>query len=173
MLPPGRGGERAQSQPPSEARRWAQRDFADRLSWLLDEAFRLPFTRIRFGFDFLFGLVPALGDFVGMALGLPILVMAVRRRLGWRVLVVMLVNMLLDAVLGVVPIAGNLFDLFWKAHRKNLRLLKDPAALGEVLREAGWKLAALAALVVILGATLLAVLVWMMDLYWTMLGGTL
>jgi hypothetical protein len=56
------------------------------------------------------------------------------------VVLAMSVNVLLDAVLGTVPIAGNIFDFFWRAHHKNLRLLRDPKALSAILQEAGWKL---------------------------------
>ena len=171
MLSPA--GTGADSGSPAREAGSPRRDFADRLSWVLDELFRVPFTRLRFGLDFLLGLVPGVGDFIGMALGLPILVIAVRQRVGWRVLLMMLVNVLLDAVLGVVPIAGNLFDFFWKAHRKNLLLLKKPAALGDVLREAGWKLAALIALCAMLMVTLFVGLLLILDLYRRLMMGSL
>ena len=112
----------------------------ERLAYHLDDRFRVPGTKYRFGWDFVLGLVPGLGDFVGLVLGLPIIAAAVRYRFPKMVVLAMTVNVLFDAVLGTVPIAGNIFDFFWKAHNKNLRLLRDPKALSSILEEAGWKL---------------------------------
>jgi hypothetical protein len=112
----------------------------ERLAYHLDDRFRVPGTKYRFGWDFVLGLVPGLGDVVGLVLGLPIIAAAVRYRFPKMVVLAMSVNVLLDAVLGTVPIAGNIFDFFWRAHHKNLRLLRDPKALSAILQEAGWKL---------------------------------
>jgi hypothetical protein len=112
----------------------------ERLAYHLDDRFRVPGTKYRFGWDFILGLVPGLGDFVGLVLGLPIIAAAVRYRFPKMVILAMSVNVLFDAVLGTVPIAGNIFDFFWKAHHKNLRLLRDPKALSAIVEEAGWKL---------------------------------
>lgn len=121
-----------------------------KLSWILEEAVPVPGTKYRFGLDFVLGLVPGLGDVAGMLLGLPILATGLRRRLGWRVLLVMSANVLIDAVGGFVPVLGNVFDFFWKGHSKNLRLLEDPGEVAAIVKEAGWKLAALAIFVVAL-----------------------
>ncbi len=59
----------------------------------------------------------------------------------------MLFNVLLDVVGGFTPLLGNVFDFFWKGHTKNLQLLERPESAGPMLREAGWKLAALATFV--------------------------
>lgn len=126
----------------------------DRLAYQLDDRFRLPGTSYRFGWDFVLGLVPGLGDFVGLALGLPIIAAAIRHRFPKTVVLAMSANVLLDAVLGTVPLAGNLFDFFWKAHHKNLRLLRDPRALPAILQEAGWKLTVLTATLFLVTVTL-------------------
>lgn len=109
------------------------------------------------------GIVPVVGDFAGLLCGLPILVLAVQRGTPVVVLLAMIANALLDAVVGSVPLLGNLFDLFWKSHQKNLLLLQDPSALTSVLREAWWKLAGLVAVVVlllVLAVYLVVFLVW-------------
>ncbi len=124
----------------------------------MDEAIRIPGTRITFGIDVILGLLPFVGDFAGMACGLPLIVAAVRRRLPVVVILAMLVNVLVDAIVGSFPILGDLFDLFWKSHRKNLQLLKNPGSLGLVAREAWWKLSGLLGVLVlllVLGAFLL------------------
>ena len=109
------------------------------------------------------GLVPIVGDFAGLLCGIPILVVALERRRPFVVILAMVANVLLDAVVGSVPVLGNLFDLFWKAHQKNLQLLEEPGSLTGVLREAWWKLAglvAVVALLVILAVYLVVVFLW-------------
>ena len=94
-----------------------------RLAQVLDTAFRIPGTRIRFGVDQLLGLVPGLGDAIAALIGGFIVWTAVR--VGAPPLVVgrMLVNIAVDAVVGAVPLAGTVFDIAFKAHRRNARLL--------------------------------------------------
>lgn len=130
----------------------------ERWIYALDELIRIPGTRLSFGIDVLLGLLPVVGDFAGLLCGVPVLVAAVRRRLPFAVLLMMAANLLIDAVVGVVPLLGNVFDLVWKAHSKNLRLLGRPEELADVLREARWKLLALAGLVAALAAVLLFLL---------------
>ncbi|MCP4203302.1 MAG: DUF4112 domain-containing protein [bacterium] len=142
-------------QPPPWTVRWTN---------LLDSAVRIPFTRITFGLDVILGLVPIVGDFAGLMCGVPILVVAVRRRRPFGVILAMLANALLDAVVGSIPLLGNLFDLFWKAHQKNLQLLQEPGSLALVLREAWWKLAGLIAVVALL--LILAVYLVVVFLWW-------
>lgn len=137
--------------PSARMRRWIR---------ILEDLFRIPFTRITFGLDVLLGLLPVAGDVAGLVCGLPILGVAIKRRLPFRVVLVMLVNVLLDAVFGSVPILGNIFDLLWKAHRRNLQLLEHPDALPAVLSEARGRLAALVAIVFLLTLVLLALLAW-------------
>ena len=109
------------------------------------------------------GLVPVVGDFAGLVCGLPILFIAVKRRRPFVVILAMLANALLDLVVGSIPVLGNLFDLFWKAHQKNLELLQNPGSLADVVREAWWKLAGLVAVVfllAILAVYLVVVFLW-------------
>ncbi len=131
---------------------------------LLDSAVRIPLTRITFGLDVILGLVPILGDFAGLLCGVPILVVALKRRRPFVVILAMVANALLDAVVGSVPVLGNLFDLFWKAHQKNLQLLENPGSLAGILREAWWKLAGLVAVVALL--LILAVYLVVVFLWW-------
>lgn len=155
VVPPGSNGESlASPAAPAWTVRWTN---------LLDSAVRIPFTRITFGLDVILGLVPILGDFAGLLCGLPVLWVAIKRRLPFTILLAMTANALLDAVVGSIPVLGNLFDLFWKAHQKNLQLLQEPESLSAVLKEAWWKLAGLMAVVLlllVLAIYLVVVLVW-------------
>jgi hypothetical protein len=97
----------------------------DMLASLLDTAFVVPGTNIRFGFDALVGLVPGIGDALTTAVSLYIVHEA--RQLGapWHVVSRMLANVALDGVVGAVPILGDAFDVMWRANRRNVALLRE------------------------------------------------
>lgn len=91
---------------------------------LLDSQFRIPFTRIRFGLDPLMGLLPGIGDAAGLILSLYLMVEAARLGAGTRQVTRMAGNVLLEFVIGIVPIVGDLFDFAWKANDRNAALLR-------------------------------------------------
>src|SRR5437899_2862048 len=68
-------------------------------------------------------LVPGVGDLIGSALGLYVVGVAVKRRLPLVTVARMLVNLGVDALVGAVPLVGDLFDVAWKANRRNVKLL--------------------------------------------------
>jgi len=96
----------------------------DRLASWLDARFAIPGTNLRFGLDSLIGLVPGVGDGATAVVGCYIIARAadlgapkgVLARMGW--------NLLVDLLIGTIPIAGDIFDLTWKANLKNAALLK-------------------------------------------------
>jgi hypothetical protein len=94
------------------------------LAHWLDTRFVIPGTGIRFGLDFLLGLMPGVGDGITGLAGLYVIVRA--RALGAPVFLIlrMLVNLLLDTVLGAIPVIGDLFDLTFRANSRNVRLLQ-------------------------------------------------
>ena len=97
----------------------------DALATLLDTAFILPGTNVRFGLDALIGLVPGIGDAITTAMSLYIVHEA--RQLGAprHLLFRMLANVALDGIVGAVPVVGDAFDVMWRANRRNVRLLRD------------------------------------------------
>ena len=102
----------------------AELDRLDRLATLLDARWRLPLLGWRFGLDSLIGLVPGLGDAAGGLLSAWLILRA--RRLGApdRVLAMMAGNVVLDVVVGSVPVLGDILDIGLKANRRNARLLR-------------------------------------------------
>ena len=97
------------------------------LQRLLDSAFRIPGTGIRFGLDPLIGLVPWLGDALTGAVAVTLLVHANRFRVPKIVQLRMLVNVAVDTIVGAVPFAGDIADVFWKANSRNFALLERHA----------------------------------------------
>jgi hypothetical protein len=102
-------------------RRWAV---------LLDSAFRIPGTSIRFGLDAIVGLIPGIGDLSTPAFAALLLVQAVRMRLPLVVQGRMVLNAGFDMLIGLVPILGDIVDIGWKANLRNLALLERHARPG-------------------------------------------
>lgn len=99
-----------------------------RIRWLakwLDDAYRVPGTNYRLGWDQIVGLVPGGGDVATGLLAAYIVVEAARLGLPRRMLWRMVANVATDTVLGTVPLAGDLFDFAFKANRKNLKLVEQ------------------------------------------------
>jgi hypothetical protein len=91
---------------------------------LLDIAFILPGTNVRYGIDGLIGLIPIVGDVIATALSLWLVREA--RALGapWHVTARMLGNVAIQGVAGTVPFAGDAFDVLFRANMRNVRLLR-------------------------------------------------
>ncbi len=121
-------GETARGNGWSSGRRFNPRDplsdeNLDFLAALLDDLFRIPGTSIRFGLDPLIGLLPGIGDTLTAIVSFLIVVAGWRRGVAGVTLARMIANIALDAILGAVPVAGDLFDVAWKSNRKNFNLL--------------------------------------------------
>jgi hypothetical protein len=99
--------------------------YLDSMTDLMDSRFRIPGTDIRFGLDFLVGLVPYAGDVVTFAFSGLLVVTMARNGASGMVVVKMLGNILLDGVVGSIPVLGDLFDLGFKANRRNYQLLRE------------------------------------------------
>lgn len=128
----------------------------------MEDRFRVPGTQVRFGLDAILGLfLPGVGDVATLFVGVPILISAIRRRHPWRVLLMMVVNLLLDSTIGSIPLVGDVFDIFWKAQRKNLTLLEDPGSLPAIWQEAKGR-------VVVLCAVAFALLIVGLGVLWVL-----
>src|SRR4051812_12923095 len=101
----------------------------ERLSWLMDDLIRVPVLGWRFGLDALIGLIPGLGDTTTSLVSFYILASAVRYRVPKITLLRMGINIAIDYLLGSVPVAGDLFDAFWKSNQMNVELLKKRATV--------------------------------------------
>jgi len=92
---------------------------------LMDDAFVIPGTSIRIGWDAILGLVlPAAGDAVTAVSQVALLIAAVRARAPGIVIARMVFNVAIDSLVGSVPLLGDLFDVGFKANRRNLQLLE-------------------------------------------------
>lgn len=97
------------------------------LGYLMDESIRLP-GGYRIGWDGIIGLIPGLGDVAGLAVSAYIIAESARMGAPKSVLMRMSANTAIDAILGAVPVIGDLFDFAFKANRRNLDLLQSHLA---------------------------------------------
>ena len=101
----------------------------DRLSWLLDDLFRIPVLGWRIGLDALVGLIPGIGDTATTVASLYVLGSAVRYRVPKVTLLRMGLNLGIDYALGSLPLVGDFFDAWWKSNQKNVELLRQRATV--------------------------------------------
>src|SRR6266403_3655660 len=101
----------------------------ERLSWLMDDLFRVPGLGWRFGLDALVGLIPGLGDTATSLVSFYILAAGVRYRVPKITMLRMGLNIGIDYLLGSLPIVGDLFDAWWKSNQMNVGLLRKRATV--------------------------------------------
>ena len=90
---------------------------------MLDDMWRIPGTRVRFGLDALIGWVPGIGDAMAAVASCIIVFASWRRGAAPVTLARMVANILLETAVGGVPVVGDVFHIFWKANRRNYRIL--------------------------------------------------
>ncbi|GAA3994198.1 hypothetical protein GCM10022408_00550 [Hymenobacter fastidiosus] len=104
--------------------------WVERVAHLMDSQFRLPGTQFRFGLDPLLGLLPVVGDLSTLAVSGALLMTMMRHGASGAVVVRMALNILLDTLVGAIPLLGNLFDFAFKSNERNVALLRRHYAEG-------------------------------------------
>jgi hypothetical protein len=143
-------------------------EWVQRITHLMDSRFTLPGTNFRFGLDPIIGLVPFLGDGVSLMISGLLVSSLWRYNASGEVKARLLVNVLLDFAIGSIPIIGSIFDFFFKANERNLKLIKahyeEGAYQGDGKRVV-WTTALI--VIVVIGAVLyliLQVFIWLYQL---------
>jgi hypothetical protein len=117
-----------------------QRNFKQ-LDWiakLMDAQFSIPGTNFRFGLDGIIGLIPGAGDLSTLAISGYLLTIMAKNGASGYVLARMVLNVLIDAIFGMIPILGDIFDIAFKANMRNLKLMKEHYVEGRH-RGGAWK----------------------------------
>lgn len=133
-------------------------DNLDLLSHLLDGWFRVPGTAIRFGLDGIAGFIPGVGDAIGGIASCVIIFAAWVRGVSYATLGQMLANWGIEVLLGTVPVLGNIFDIGWKANRRNYKLLIRSLGDPQGTRRRSWLF--LGALCLIFAVILVLLMLW-------------
>jgi hypothetical protein len=95
----------------------------DLLSHVLDDFIKIPGTSIRFGLDGIVGFIPGIGDLIGGIASCIIIVAAWARGVSYVTVARMVTNVAIEVVVGSIPILGDMFDIAWRANRRNYALL--------------------------------------------------
>jgi hypothetical protein len=146
--------------PESEEQR-ATRERLAFIAWLLDSSIPIPGTPLTIGVDAIVGLVPFLGDLIGVLASSYILAEANRLGVGRAILTRMTFNVALEGVIGIVPVFGDIFDAGWKANIRNVRLLDAWAERPHETRRASRLFVALLTLALVAFAALGMALTYM------------
>lgn len=100
-------------------------EWVERLSYLMDDQFRVPGTNFRFGLDPILNLIPVAGSASGFLISIALLLSMARHGASKKVAIKMTLNVVLDFLFGGIPVIGQIFDFFFKANKRNIRLLKE------------------------------------------------
>jgi hypothetical protein len=140
--------------------------WAEWLTRVLDDGIPIPGTSWRVGLDPILGaLLPGAGDAMTAVGTVAILALAWKRRVPTRVLGRMVVNILVDVIVGAVPVIGDLVDFVWHSNRKNLELLREHG--GEARPTSGTDVALLAGgTVVVVGSVIASIVASLALLGW-------
>ena len=95
----------------------------DLLSHILDDFIKVPGTPVRFGLDGIVGVIPGIGDLIGGIASCILIIAAWVRGVSYGTLLRMVANVGIEVVFGSIPILGDMFDIAWRANRRNYALL--------------------------------------------------
>lgn len=95
------------------------------VSYLMDEQFRIPGTKFRFGIDPIINFFPIVGDMTGFLISGGMLLAVARNGASSKLVVLMSINILIDSLIGPIPLIGNIFDFYFKSNTRNLRLMQE------------------------------------------------
>jgi Domain of unknown function (DUF4112) len=154
---------RRQDSPPSQ-----KVLFARFLAELLDQRFTIPGTSIRIGLDPILGLIPGIGDGLANIAGSAILLIAAQYRLPKIVILRMGLNVALNAMIGTVPVFGDIFSIWFRSNVKNAQLLERyVSAEGQASTFGNWLFvsAVIIGIVLLLIGTFVAT-VWLIKQVW-------
>lgn len=96
-----------------------------KLSYLMDEQFRVPGTQFRFGLDPILNLIPFAGDFAGFIISGGLVLAMSGKGLTSKIVVLMCLNIFLDATIGAIPGIGQIWDFFFKSNTRNMKLMEE------------------------------------------------
>lgn len=147
-------------------------EWVRRFSWLLDDAFPVPgLPGRRVGFDGIIAIVPVAGDMVGVALSLVIVVVGIGAGVTVPTLLRMLLHIGLEALIGLVPGVGTVFNMAFKANNRNVALIERDLADRRGTRRSSLGVLVLTLGVLAIGAVMLLammvaglfVLIWLLS----------
>ena len=95
------------------------------LSERLDNSIKIPGTNQKIGIDAIIGLIPILGDFIGVIFSTYIMYSGIKMGVSSKIVTKMATNIAIEFILGSIPIIGDIFDALWKANKRNVELIEE------------------------------------------------
>ncbi|HYX14302.1 MAG TPA: DUF4112 domain-containing protein [Nostoc sp.] len=142
------------------------------LSRLLDNVITIPGTQIGFGLDPILGLIPIGGDFLGIMFSSYIILEAARLGVSRATLGKMVLNVIVDGLIGAVPVLGDFFDFTWRANTNNIKLLEDYLKFPSQQKSAdGWFIFGVLVGLLLIAIVLVALPVILVRMLWNALTG--
>ncbi|UDY37840.1 DUF4112 domain-containing protein [Dermatobacter hominis] len=150
--------------------------WVERMAWVLDDAIEIPATGgRRVGIDGFITLIPGVGDAVGVALSMVVVTAGVLAGVSWPTIIRMLLNVGFEGVVGLIPFAGVVFDMAYKANDRNVRLIEADLADRSATRRSSLGIIVALVLTTIVGMLMMlalsllgiAVIVWVI---WRLIG---
>lgn len=131
-------------------------DYVRKLAWLLDDAIPLV-GKHRIGVDGFLSLVPVVGESVGFGLAAVVVLAGVRAGCTWPTIARMVFHAVGESMVGMIPLAGPAVAFFWKANKRNLRIIEQDLQDREATRRESWKVLVVAGGMVLVGIVFAAV----------------
>ena len=124
----------------------------------MDEFVRVPGTKFRFGLDPILGLIPGIGDTSSALVSALALIQAVRVGIPKILLARMSLNILINEVVGIIPVIGDAFSFWFKSNARNYQIIKDHSIAPGISRRSDW-IFVIAVLVLLFGVVCLGLLI--------------
>jgi hypothetical protein len=144
--------------PPEEKRRQGLEPLFKWLALIMDNFLRIPGTKFRFGLDPIIGLIPGIGDTSSALVSAFALIQAARVGVPKILLARMSANILVNEIVGIIPVAGDAFSFWFKSNARNYQIIKDHIAAPRTARRSDW-IFVIAVLVLLVGVVCLGIVV--------------
>ena len=126
------------------------------LSERLDELTKIPGTNQKIGIDAIIGVIPILGDFIGVVFSTYIMYSGIKMGVSSKVVTKMAANIAIEFIIGSIPIIGDIFDVLWKANKRNVELIENATAEKQVNVKLNYLI--VASLIILILGTILVIL---------------
>ena len=126
------------------------------LSERVDELTKIPGTNQKIGIDAIIGVIPILGDFIGAVFSTYIMYSGIKMGVSSKVVTKMAANIAIEFMIGWIPVIGDIFDVLWKANKRNVELIENATAEKQINAKLNYLIVAL--LITLILGTILVIL---------------
>jgi len=127
------------------------------LSERLDNSIKIPGTNQKIGIDPIIGLIPILGDFIGVIFSTYIMYSGIKMGVSSKIVKKMATNLAIEFIIGSIPIIGDIFDALWKANKRNVELIEEAT----IENQENYNYLIIASLIVLILSLILVILGWL------------